>query len=107
MNQINKDNWREFLIFDELGERLKRNSIQNVMLVMRFDTKSFGHFKKDDKVIIVEGGMWNQRPEPRTMTEGDIIAIMGHLEYCGLKAGRVSVKRAIDFITEQGDNNEG
>lgn len=100
---INKENWRSYLILDESGEGLKKSSQQNTLLVMRFDSKNFGKFKKEDGLIKVEGGVWNHSPERRNLTEGDLTSIIGYLEYCGLRANRTLVKRSIESMVDLGE----
>lgn len=106
MFNINKDNWQSFLVHNKTNERLKSSSQQNTTLFIQFNPREFGVFEKEEGVIKVTGGKWNQSPERRSITEGDLTAILGWLEYVGLNSSRSLVMRSIELVADMNEVKE-
>lgn len=91
---------------NKTGEGLKSSSQQNTTLIIQFNPREFGVFEREQGVIKVTGGKWNQSPDKRSITEGDLTAILGWLEYVGLDSNRSLVMRSIEFVADMNEVKE-
>lgn len=101
MNPINKDNWRQYLIMDSSGERLKERSLQNAILILAFAREQFGLFEVKDGRVNSNGGKWRiDAGEMKELSKEDITSLKSHLEYSGITVSKPDVASAIEVAAQ-------
>lgn len=102
---ITQDNWREFLIMNANADGLKRGSLQNAILVLKFSSQKYGKFWMVGDKIHADHGEWRPEKEPGEMVETDYTALRGWLEYAGLDPNEKTLKQAVEVVAKWKDEN--
>lgn len=92
--------WHQYLILNSHGDGLKKNSLQNVFLYLRFAKSDFGNFWMEGEEIHADRGKWRPEKEPGVMTETDYVALAGWLEYTGLEVSEKTLKKAVAAVAK-------
>jgi predicted P-loop ATPase len=108
---INSNTWRNYLIMNEKGDSVKPGSNQNVALLLQYEQRFTGLFAWNEfakEIYLMRRPEWDVDPHtkyPRKLSETDIVACSGFLEYAGLAPKMNDVGRTILRVAEHNKFN--
>ena len=110
---IDKENWRNHLVFKADGDGIKSNSLQNIALMLQYESKFAGVFAWNDfakEVYIMKRPIWDVSSpkgkwQPRIIIDTDVTSAACWLEYCGIAPKINDVGKMIQRVAQHNSFN--